>query len=325
MKKLFKISAVLLAVGILISLIGVILIRRDNVAPAGIYSALEDNLKLSDDGFEYTEPQRYDLTEVKTRSNAKEQECELNEFNSIELYGEKCSVKFTSSSGEKMAVKLNGGTLITANTGGVFYIQAIGGESDCELTVAVPDIYKGGVNLQLDGCDADLGSIDSAMDMTLNFRDSAVEAKSLSADNITIAASGASLKLGALKAADELYAAVRSTDIRLSAASAQTQTLKADHSTADIRNIAGRWTLDSNMSKVEALFRQLSGGITIDVNAGSAVIRLPENVSPEVEHSEKYGVFTNDLVVSGSPSTADEAVRSMIDCRVQYGVVTLEN
>ncbi|MBQ1389175.1 MAG: DUF4097 family beta strand repeat protein [Clostridia bacterium] len=324
MKKLFKFSAILLAVGIIIILIGFFIIRHNDVSSASVYSAIEENLKLSEDDYEYTEPQRTDLTSVRNRSNSKTAECGLNEFSGLELYGEKCSIQFFTSNGEKMTVALTSGTLVTASSNGKFYIQAVGSGSDSKLTVGVPDMYKGGVDLQMIECIADIGFLDSSMDMSLNVKDSTISAASLSADNVSIVSNGSAVKAEILSAVDTIDTMLISSDLKVNGTYAKTQSMITDHAKARLNNMEGRWTLKSNMSTIEASFQKMSSGMSIDLNAGSALICLPKNCVPDIDHSEKYGVLKNKLSRRRS-AESEEAVRSLIDCNIRYGVVTLYN
>ena len=61
MKRLIKIAAVVLAIGLILTGVGIFLTRRDNVNPGSVYSIVEENLKLGESSFEYTEPKPRDI------------------------------------------------------------------------------------------------------------------------------------------------------------------------------------------------------------------------------------------------------------------------
>lgn len=320
MKKLIKISIIILIVGILCTAGGVFWVYRDNVNPGSIYSVVEQNLKISDNNFEYIEPQKYDLSKVSGKSNVNTVGYGLNEFNTLEIYAENCSIDFREIDDERMTAAIDDGELTTAITNGTLHVQAIC--DDGALSIGMPEIFKGACVLNVSGCDVKIGSFDSAMDMSLNLCSSKLTASRLNADNITAVMSGSSLNVDIISAVDDLSISAVSSELKTTKLTAKYNTFTASNCTATLKGISGGFITDAQMSTLTLEFPRISGNITVDLNQGSADILVPKNAGLTVNHDESYGIFQNKIK-SAQNSRDDESVHYTMDTNIKFGIVTL--
>ena len=238
MKKLIKISSVILAVGVILSLVGFIFIRRDNVKAADVYAIAEDSLSLNEEGFEYEPPEPADIKGTVKPKNFDNLGVQLNEFNNLNIYAKGCDVKLGQTGGDRLYITVYECSVNAGIKGGTLYIQVISDNNDAELTVGIPDDYKGGFSLGFDGCRVRTDSFESAMDMGINLNASQLNAGSLSADNIEIKSGSSSLDLRGLYANDSLSVSVLSGEVKLGAANSPSIDLSRGCCTASVKNIS---------------------------------------------------------------------------------------
>ena len=324
MKKLVKISAVVLAVGLILCAAGAFWVNKDEVNPGMIYGIVEENLKLSESIVELEQPQPIDFSGIE-RKVYKTAGYGLDEFNTLEIYAENTDVKFTESTAETMRATLETGTLTTAIKNGTLYVQAIcdNGE-DGELIMEVPDIYKGGCIVNSVNSRLNLGSLESAMDMSFCAFGSTLEADMLSADNITLLMSGSSVDVDTLQSKDAIKLEAAASELKAERLVAEYITMEGDNSTIALSGIAGGFSAKTQMAKLELSFAALTGNISLDTTAGNAVVRLPKGLPVTLRHNEDYGLFT-DRTNHAQNDAANDAVRYTMETNIKYGIVTVEN
>ena len=324
MKKLVKISAVLLAVGLILCGTGIFIARRDDVNPAMLYGIVEENLKLSESLVVLEQPKQPDFTGIE-RKVYKVAGSGLNEFNTLEIYAENADVSFVQSTEETMRAVLETGTLTTAVSGGRFIVCAICESGDHgELIVQLPEIYKGGCVVNAVGSRLDLGSVESAMDMSFCLFESKLGAGVLSADNITLQMSGSFAQIERLDASEGLKMQAAASELRAGGISASYTDLTADNSTAVLSGISGAFSGRTQMTSSEISFSALTGNVTLDQTAGQAVVRLPKGANVTLRHSEEYGLFT-DRTNHAQNSSANDAAHYTMETNIKFGIVTVEN
>ncbi len=324
MKKLLKLSAVILAVGVIFLSAGFIWVHGDGVSAGAIYSRIEESLKLGGEDGELEKPVKYDLSGVSDKSASKSLGYELNEFNTVELYAENCTVEFSPLKGDLMTAKLDEGSLTTAITGGRLHVQAVGSEISDTLRIGVPEGYKGGYVINAVGCKAKLGDIDSAMDVSFDLHDSEFSCGDVSADSIDLRVGGSTLELGAFSASDELTLASSSSDIVIEKINAGYTAVTLNNSNANLKDMTGGVMCSARTSDVSAAFSEVTGNITLDVSTGKAQIKLPTGSNIAIRHDEDYGIF-DDRTKSAQNEGSNEAVRYTMETNIKFGIVTVTN
>ena len=323
MKKLLKISAVTLVAAVIFITAGIIWISKDNVNIGSVYALAQENLKIGESNFEYSPPERFDLSKVSSKSEIRSLGYELNEFNTIELYAENCAVEFIVTNGDLMSATVDDGDLTTAVTGGTLYVQATS-QGEGELTIGMPDTYKGGFTVNTSECTVALGTLDSAMDMRFNLYKTALSADSLSADSITFMTSGSSVTIKDITATDGLTVSSDSTELKASNIAAKYTNLTLNNSTSELSVASGSLSCDSRMSDINASFDAVTGNISLDLTAGRANLKLPNQNDIVIRHDEDYGVF-QDKTKSAQNSATKPAVHYTMETNIKYGIVTVTN
>ena len=323
MKKLLKISAVTLAVGVILSLVGVFIARRDDVNPGSIYAIVESNLKISESIVELEAPKAAELSSV-TRNSLKNATYGLNEFNTLELYAENADVRFAGTDNETIRVSLDNGSLTTAIKEGTLYIQAVCEESsDGQLTVEIPEIYKGACVINAAASALDLGSIESAMDMIFSLDASSLEAGELKADNITVMLNASTIGADSMIASDSLKLFACASELKTQSLSSKYTALEADNSTVTLPSLSCGFSCECRMSTLELSFTEVTGNISLDTTAGSAVVKLPKDAPIELRHSEEYGILTNKTNHAQNDA-ANSSFHYTMETNIKFGIVTLE-
>lgn len=323
MKKLVKLSAVLLAIGLILIGAGAFWAHKDNVNPGSIYSIVEENLKLDGSPVNYKMPQRFDLSSVKNTSDNRSLGYELNEFNTLELYAEKCSIEFVVTQGDTLRANIDGGDLLTGITNGTLYVQAEGG-TDCELSISLPESFKGGCTVNAINCEMTSDSIESAMDMSFCLYDSRLTCKMLSADNLTMSVSGSVISAERLDAVDSVRVDAASSELGIKELSAKSETVSVSNTKASLAGISGALTGEAHMSALDLTFAQVTGNISLSLTTCSANVKLPKDADVAFRHEETYGIFT-DKTKSAQNASSNEGAAYTMETNIKFGIVTAEN
>ena len=324
MKKLVRIAAILLIPGILLTLAGILIAKKDSVSSAAIYGMIENTLMHDESLVEYSTPMPTDISAVKDRSSAKEIRYELNEFNSIELYAENISVSFTDTVGDEMSFILDTGKMDTAILGGVLHIQASDSEKNGHLDIGVPETYKGGCVLKGLGSVFTLADYESAMDISVDLSDSSLSAERITADNIDISSGGSKIKIGILEAKDNVKILADSSDYKLTQLASQHSSLIADNCTLLLEKTSGAFSASSQMSSLDISFPRITGNISLDVVKGSANVKLPKDDIINLVNEETYALLTNKTR-SAQNEPDDPSAHYTLETNIKFGFVTLEN
>lgn len=324
MKKILKVSALLLAVGLLLSSIGVFLARRDNVNSGSLLGIAESSFKLTESEISVSVPEPQDISGVEGASERNDISYELNEFNTLSLYGEALSVEFTAAQNEQMKIRLDSGSLTTAVTGGKLCIQAVGNSRDSTLTVGVPLSFKGGLDISGKQCRINMDSFESAMDMSLCFHESSFEAKNLSADSVTILTSSSSVKADEISSVEDVKITAVSSNYRIENVSAVSSSVEAENCTLAFGIADGAFSADLNSTSFETSFKHVGGNISLDMTACSATVFLPKDAEITLKNEETYALLTNKSKAAQN-NDANKPGRYTIETNIKYGIVTLEN
>ncbi len=324
MKKLLKVSALLLAVGLLLSAIGAFMARRDNVNSGSLLGIAESSFKLSESGISVPVPEPQNISGVEGVSELNDISYELNEFNTLSLYGEALSVEFTAAQNEQMKLKLDNGALNTAVTGGKLCIQAVGNSRESTLTVGVPQSFKGGLEISGKQCRIHMDSFESAMDMSFCLHESSFEAKNLTADSVTVITSSSSFKADDISSVEDIKMTAVSSNYRIENVSAVSSSVDAENCTLAFGISDGAFSAGLNSTSFETSFKHVGGNISLDMTACSASVFLPKDAEITLKNEETYALLTNKSKAAQNNNT-NQPGRYTIETNIKYGIVTLEN
>lgn len=335
MKRALRISAVSLLVGVILSVVGGVMIGRAKVHLGDVYDIILANLQLNDTNVQYKKAEPPDISDIKESTLSNEVSYQLNEFNTLEVYIEHCIVEFKPTNDDVMQIsmscsdKLNNKVFLqTAVQNGTLYVEDkltgdISGNDDIVVTVAVPDIYKGGYSINGSNSEIKLCSIESAMDMSFNLYNSTLSAEALSAGEILFEISGTTVTAEEIHSRGELEVSGISATFQTDIIEAVFSKLTVNNSTLNIGNIVGGVSADSQMSTVNLEFLSVTGNISLKASAGRVNIKIPHNAPVSLRHEESYSSF-NDKVKWTEEGQKNENSRYFIETTVNFGIVTLE-
>ncbi len=324
MKKLLQISALLLVTGVILTSAGLYWAHRDNVTATAIYGIIEENLKLDDSIVEYAPPERFDFGSMKNEASNGKYESELNEFNTLELYSDNCEIDISVTDEYKLTATANGCSLTAGITGGRLHIQAIGSSDEGTLKIVLPDSCKGGFVIKASDSTITLDSVESAMDMSFNIKNSKLSGKSLAADNITVMTSGSSLSAENISALDSLRIDGESSEFNIKKLAAKSTGFTVNSTTADISDISGTITANARMSALSLGFSKISGNIGLEAYGTTANVKLPKNGDLTLRHSESYGIFS-DKTNPAQNAHENSTDGYTMETNIKFGIVTAAN
>ena len=335
MKRSLKISAVSLLIGVVFSAVGGVMIKRSDVNIGDIYDIIEENLQLGESNVQYKKAEPFDISDMKNLTISNDVSYQLNEFNTIEVYSEHCTVEFKPTDADVMQIsidypdKLNKKVFLqTAVANGTLFVQdrlteTVSGNSDIVITVSVPENYKGGYSINGGNSEFKLCGLESAMDMSFNLYNSTVTAEALSAGEIAFELSGTTVTVSEIRSRGELTVSGITTTFKTDMLETVYAKLTADNSTLNIGNISGGVSAVTQMSTVNLDFRSVTGNVSVTASAGSVNIKIPHDSPVSLRHEESYSAFT-DRVKWTDKGKKNENSRYFIETTVKFGIVTLE-
>ncbi len=322
MKKLVKISAVILTVGIIFTAIGAVKIRKDNVNAGNIYNIIENNLHLSESNIKYKMPLRKDISSVNGKKSQKNISYGLNEFNTIEFYTENTSITFENVDDEQISFEMKLGELDSAVTNGVLYVQASSVKSGM-LTVSMPEIYKGGLVINGTKSQINIGDFESSMDIKLNLYECVFNADIITADNISVMSSSSTIKTTAgFEATENIDLSAVASNYETSVYAKSISAL-ADNCTLIFNDVKGSFNADLQMSKSDISFSHIIGNISLATTACTTQIKIPKSEKVFLKNEEYYAVLTNHAVSVEDKQNPD--TKYSIEANTKFGTLDIIN
>lgn len=335
MRKTARIAAVSLAIAIVFTLIGGIMVSRAKVNTGDIYDIFKDSIKLDETNVTYTRAQAEDMSDMEYVTVSDTASYQLNEFNSVNIFADYCGINLVGTTEDSMSISLaytkndeKKVFLKTAVRDGTLYIQNEWGSapakdySNAVITVGIPENYKGGYSINGSHCCAKLDSIESSMDTSVNLYDSTVEAKTISAGEITVELSGTSGSIEKLLSSDGINISAVSSDIKMNTAESIYTKITANSTTLDMDKISGSVTAALTMCTFDAAWARVGGNISVAASYGRINLTVPENSPVALRHEESFSVF-NDNVNWTDTDSKNKDSRYFIDTNVKFGIVTL--
>lgn len=338
MKKTARIAVIFFAAAIIFTLIGGIMVSKAKVNASDIYDIFKDDITIDETSVNYTKAEPADMSEMHFVTVSDSAAYQLNEFNSLNIYADYCDIAFVGEAEDSMdsiriaieyPEKANGKvSLKTAVDNGTLYIQNEWADKQTSktdgvvITVNVPEIYKGGYSINGSHSDVELENLESAMNTSVNLYDSTIDAKTVSAQEVTVELSGTSGSIEKIKSSDSINISSVSSDITVNGSESIYTMITANSTTLNMNNIAGGITAELSMCRFDAKWAGVNGTINVNTAYGRTNLTVPKNSPVALHHDESYAVFNDDINWSDKGSKNKDS-RYFIDTNVKFGIVTL--
>ena len=107
MKRLFTLFYISLIIGLVLALTGGIIINRAEVNMGQIYDVIEKNLQFGEQKYTFEKIEPPDISDYDGCTMNRQAAYPLNEFHTLEIFAENCSVEFKPSQSDDMKISLD--------------------------------------------------------------------------------------------------------------------------------------------------------------------------------------------------------------------------
>lgn len=335
MKKILVVFYISLTVGLIFAVVGGFMIDKAEVNMGQIYDILGENLQFGEKKVVFEQEELPEAMENESFTTDKTVTYPLNEFHTMELFAESCSVEFKPTDSDDMKISLdypkklvNKIFLRTAVKNGSLYVitswtdeSAIG--NDVRLTVEIPENYKGGYSINGSGTMINLCDIDSSMDIAFNILSSTVNAKSLDAGEFTVELGSSTFNAERIVSRGSIEVLADSSTMNINNLNSSYTKLTASSSTVNLKNISGGITTDTQTSTLNCEFKSVSGNVSVTAETGSINIKIPHDSPVSLRHEESYSSFRDNIKWTDKNSKNKNS-RYIIDTNVKFSIVTLD-
>ena len=335
MKRSLKIFAVFLALGLVIVGAGGFMVRRSGIHLSQVYDIIEENIEVAGSTVKFQKAEPYDIDSLEDVTSSSAVYYQLNEFNTIEVYAEKCTLKFEASSEDEMGIAVETGEklknkvfLKTAVKNGTLYVrtgftESVGANTNTVLTISVPENYKGGYTVCTSSCNVEMCGLESSMDMKFNLYNTEVKAEKLTAGEITLEMSGAVFKSEELHSRGEISLLSISSTLETNFLESVSSKFLVNNTTISAEKIIGGLTLDCVMSTIDLTFSSVTGNIGVTSETSSINIKIPHDSPVSLRHEESYSTFKDNIKWTDN-GQKNQNSRYFIETNVKFSIVTLE-
>lgn len=335
MKKIARLSLITLVIAIILTVIGGKMISNASVNVGDIYDIFEGSIPVIENNAKFVKTSDVSLDGMTDVTELHAVTYQLNEFNTLVVFAEDCTVKFAPTEMDYLAVSLdcpenaeNDTIIQTAVNDGCLYVkfnwkdEPAAKTSDTILKIGVPENYKGGYSINASNSNIKLSNIDSSMDTYFNLYECNMEAQTISGKDIVFEASGGSSSIDKITSSDGFTVTGISSSISVSQIEAAYTIVTANSSYLNFNNIVGSLTADVAMCSSDFSYLSVTGNINITASSGTTNIFIPHDAPVSLRHEESYARFKNSVVWSdGDEKNTDH--RYVIDTNVKFGIVTL--
>ncbi|MDE7390807.1 MAG: hypothetical protein K2M82_07705, partial [Lachnospiraceae bacterium] len=179
MKKLSFISLSSLLVAVILTTVGVAMINKSDLNFGDVYDRFDENIPIVQTNSDYSRAEDTNLTEIGNMSEDEYATYQLNEFNTLCIMADGCTVKTVLTASDDMVISLDRVqkavghmTLQTAIKGGnlyakfMWYGEPTASVDEVTLTVGIPENYKGGYKISAADSVLEIDEIESTMDIS---------------------------------------------------------------------------------------------------------------------------------------------------------------
>lgn len=337
MKKTLRLFAASLAAAIIVTIIGAAVVRHHNVSTGDMYDVLTKGISIGEPVYSFTKTEKKDISGFDGLTVENYLTYQLNEFNTIELYAQYCSAEVIGgTSGDKLVVSIDYPEnvrdkvgLHTAVKDGKLYIQnnwtgkPTSNYGEVEITIYIPDDYRGGYEIYADSAQITLSDTESSMGMEFNLHNCNITAENLNSTDIMIDMSGTNANIKSAVSKDGFTLSAVSSNIKIEDIEAAYSRTVMSSSALDITSIKGSLSYDSDLSKLNILCGAVTGNMNLKSSKGSVNLTLPKNAPAALRHSESWSAFRNNTGISESDEK-NKDLQYIIETNVEFTIVTLE-
>lgn len=335
MKNIARLSAVFLIVAVVLTVIGGVMIKKANVNTGDIYEIFEDSIQLDKSNVTYKKAEPVDLSDFPNVSTLEGIMYQLNEFNSLAVYGEYCKVVFQPTESDNMIISMeypdsaSGKVkLQTAIKDGCLYVKTtwldkpIKETDEVLVCVNIPQGYKGGYTINGEYATVELCDIESSMDTRLNLHNSTLNAKAISADEVTLELSGTGGNIESITSNGGFNVSSVSGDITVNKVEAFYTKLTANSSTFNLGDIIGSLTADITATALKMDYLSVTGNVTVNASTGKVDITIPKASPVSLRHSESYATIKDNVNWTDGNEKNEDSLY-VIETNINFGIVTL--
>lgn len=335
MKKLAKLSLGAFIIAVILTFIGGNMISGSGINYGDVYELLEENIPVAKSGVTFSKAPETDLSDCHDMQETDYAVYQLNEFNSLDVYADKCTLEFIPTTVDKLVVSLivpdeaeDDVIIQTAIKDGTLYVkfrwrsEPTALLEDSVLTIGIPESYKGGFDINASGSSVSLCDIDSSMDIGFNLYNCNMTVESISAGEVTLESSGGAIEFGKITASGGFGATCVSSDLKVASLNAMYARVGANNSSLSLNDITGSISTDLYMTEAEFDFLSVTGNISASAKLSKVDIIIPSDSAVQLHHEERYSSFKNKLEQTLKNGESKNSYRTM-DTNVELGIVSL--
>ncbi|MBQ3692390.1 MAG: hypothetical protein II931_03610 [Clostridia bacterium] len=335
MKKILTLFYISLIIGLIFAVTGGIIIDREQVNMGQIYNILQENLNFSEKKVVFEKTEVPEISEIENYTTDKTVGYPLNEFHTLEIFAENCTVELKPTEQDEMKISLdysdkltNKLFLRTAVKNGSLRVLTTWTDSSVNggnalLTIEIPDNYKGGYSVSGSGTTVSICDLESSMDFAFNLLDSTVTVGTLEGGEFTFEMSGTSLTAENVSSRGGVSFSAASSTLNVNTLNSAYTKLAAGTSTVNLKNISGGITADTQTTTLNCEFKRVGGNVSVAAETGSIGIKIPHDSPVSLRHDESYSVFKDNVVWTGE-GTKNKDFKYIIDTKVKFSIVTLD-
>ena len=338
MKKSFRLFLITLIIAVVISTVGVAVVRHHDVSYGDMYEVLSKGISFGEPVYNYEPPEKTDMSGFAALTSDDTVMYQLNEFNTIETQLEYCTAEIVGGLEEDvLSVSMScldedireSTVFNTAVKDGRLYIQnrcsgRIPASMDrIKIVITIPDDYKGGYTITAEKSDITVANTESTMDMGLSLHNCRLSAENISAENISAELGSTSAAFKSVSGVDSVSISAVSSNINIGGIDTQYTKTVLSSTTFNAENISGSFGCDSDTSRLSLKYDNVSGNINLKANKGTINIIVPKNSSAALRRDERLSVFNNHTDIKESEKN-NKDLRYIIETNVEFTIVTLD-
>lgn len=335
MKKLARLSLGAFIIAVILTFIGGNMISGSGINYGDVYELLEENIPVAKSGVTFSKEPETDLSDCPDIQETDYAAYQLNEFNSLNVYADRCTLEFIPTTVDKLVVSLivpdeaeDDVIIQTAIKDGTLYVkfcwqsEPTASLEDSVLTIGIPENYKGGFDINAAGSSVTLCDIDSSMDIGFNLYNCNMTAESINAGEVVLESGGGAIEFGSITASGGFGATCVSSDLKVASLTAMYTRVGANNSSLRLNDITGSISAELYMTEAEFDFLSVTGNISASAKLSQADIIIPGDSAVQLHHEERYSSFKNRLEQTLKNGESKNSYHT-IDTNVEFGIVSL--
>lgn len=335
MKRLTVFSLSFFVIAVIFTVIGGIIISDSNVNFGDVFTKLEKAVPSVHSNVNFQKTPEFDLSNYHNVREIDYTSYQLNEFNTLSVYAEKCTLQLVPITTDNLVVSLitpdeaeDDVTIQSVIKDGNLYVKFVwcgdpaASVEDTVLSLGIPENYKGGFDISANESTVELCDMDSSMDIRLNLHNCLTSAHKISGREITFEASGGNSSIEKIVSNGGFTVTGVSTQINISYIDAFYTKAEANSSELNWKEIRGSLSADTAVSNADFNFKEVTGNISVKASAGSINVSIPKLSPVSLRHEERFSRFKDNITWDGGNKKNNNSVY-IIDTNMEFGIVTL--